>query len=98
MKRENRDINVVERTNFPKFSKLDDIVTPLILLELFVNYVLVDMIVGYTKLCSRRRKTDISFEITNEKLRLFLSMLLFSECHKLPDCKRCWETTSDNFV
>ena len=43
MQRENRDINVVEWANIPKFSKLDDIVTPLRLLELFSNDVLVDM-------------------------------------------------------
>ena len=33
MKRENRDINVLERANIPKFSKLDDTVTPLRLPE-----------------------------------------------------------------
>ena len=31
----NRDINVVEWANIPKFSALDDLVTPLRLLELF---------------------------------------------------------------
>ena len=67
MKWENCDINVVERANIPKFSKLDNIVTPLRLLELFFDDVLVDMIVGYTKLYSHREKTDIRFEITNEK-------------------------------
>ena len=67
MKWENRDINVVERANIPKFSKLDNIVTPLRLLELFFDDVLVYMIVGYTKLYSHREKTDIRFEITNEK-------------------------------
>ena len=76
MKSENRDINVVERANIPKFSKPDDIVTPLRLLELFFDDVLVDMIVGYTKLYNHREKADISFEITNEKIHLFLSMLL----------------------
>ena len=50
MKWENRDINVVEWTNIPKFSKLDDIVTPLRLLKLFFDGLLVDRIVGYTKL------------------------------------------------
>ena len=50
------------------------------------------MIVGYTKLYSHREKTGISFEITNEKICLFLSMLLFSGCHKLPDRKMYWET------
>ena len=37
---------------------------------------LVDMIFGYTKLYSHREKSDISFEITNEKIRLFSNMLL----------------------
>ena len=32
----NRDINVVERANIPKVSALDDLVTPLRLLELFL--------------------------------------------------------------
>ena len=51
MKWENLEINVVaERTNTPKFSKLDDVVTPLRLLELLFNNVLNNMIAGYTKL------------------------------------------------
>ena len=63
-----------------KFSKLDRKVTPLKILELFFDDVLVDMIVGYTKLYSHREyreKAVISFEITDEKNRLFLSMLEF---------------------
>ena len=67
MKLANRDINVLEWANIPKFSKLDNIVIPLRLLELFFDDVLVDMILGFTKLYSHREKTDISFEITNEK-------------------------------
>ena len=98
MKWENSDINVVERANISKFSKLDDIVTPLRLLELFFDDVLVDMIVGYTKLYSHREKKDISFGITNEKIRLFLNMLLLSRCHKLLECKIYWETIPDTFV
>ena len=35
MKWANRDINVVEWANIPKFSALDDLVIPLRLLELF---------------------------------------------------------------
>ena len=31
----NRDVNVIEWANIPKFSALDDLVTPLRLLELF---------------------------------------------------------------
>ena len=45
-KRENRDINVVEQANTPYLRKLDDIGTPLRLLESFFVDVLVDMIVG----------------------------------------------------
>ena len=63
----------------------DDIVTPLRLLLLLFNDVLVDMIFGYTKLYSHTEKAGPSFEITTEKIRLFLNMLLLSGCHKLPD-------------
>ena len=73
MKLENRNINVVGWANIPKFSKLDVIATPLKLLELFFDDVLVDMIVNYTKLYSHREKVDIMFEITNEKSCLFLN-------------------------
>ena len=34
----------------------------------------------------------------NEKICLFLSMLLVSGCHNLPDCKMYLETTPDTFV
>ena len=60
---DNCDINVAKQVNIPKFSKLDDIVTPLRVPELFFDNVLVDIIVGYTKLYSHREKADISFEI-----------------------------------
>ena len=50
MKWKNRDINVVEQANIPKFSKLNDIVTLFRLLELFFDNVLVYMIVAYIKL------------------------------------------------
>ena len=69
-------INVVVWANIPKFNTLDDIVTPLRLVELLFDKVLVDMILGDTTLYSYRQKVGISFEITNEKIRLFLSMLL----------------------
>ena len=61
--------------------------TRLRLPELLLDDVLIDVIACYTKLYSHREKGDISFEITNEKICLFLSMLLFSGCHKLPDRK-----------
>ena len=67
--------------------------TPLRLLELFFDDVLVGMIVGYTKLYSYGEKAGISFEITNERIRLF-----WSECHKLPDRKIYWETAPRYFV
>ena len=57
MKWANRDINVVEWANIPKFTKLDNIVTPLRLLELFFDDLLADLIVGYTKLYSHRKQT-----------------------------------------
>ena len=95
MKWEIRYTNV---PNVPKFSRLGDVVTPLRFLEFFFDDVLVDMIVGHTKLYSHRDKADISFEITNEKSRLFLSMLLLRVCHKLPDHKMYWETTPDTSV
>ena len=72
--------------------------TPLRLLILFFKKVLVDMIFGSTKLYSHREKADITNEITNEKIRLFLSMLLLSGCHKLPDRNMYWEATPDTFV
>ena len=46
---EESDINIVERGNIPKFSKLENIVTPLRLPELFFDDVLNNMIAGYTK-------------------------------------------------
>ena len=98
MKWANRDINVVEWANIPKFSTLDDIMTSLRLLELFFDHVLVDTVFGYTKLYSHREIAGISFEITNEKIRLFLSMLLLSGCHKFPDRKMYWEAAPDTFM
>ena len=47
--------------------------TPLRLLELFFDDILVDMIVDLTKLYSYRKKTGVSSEITNKQIRLFLS-------------------------
>ena len=44
MQWENLDINVAEWANVLNFSNLKDIVTPLRLLELFFDDVLVDMI------------------------------------------------------
>ena len=56
------------------------------------------MIFGYTKLYSHRENANISFEITNEKIRLFSSVLLLSGYHKLSDRKMYWEATPDIFV
>ena len=64
----------------------------------FFDDILVDIIVGYMKLYSHKEKTDISFGITNEKIGLFLSMLLPNGWHNLPDCKMYWETPPENFV
>ena len=65
MKWGNRDFNVVEQENIPKFSKLDDIGTHLRLFESFFGDALVDMVASYTKLYGHREKADTSFEITN---------------------------------
>ena len=98
MKWGNGDINVVEQANIPKFSKPDNLGTPLRLFESFFDDALVDMIVGYAKLYSHREKADTSFEITNETFRLFLGMLMLSRCDKLPDRKMYCDTLPDFFV
>ena len=65
MKWANRDINVVEWANIPKFSALDDLVTPLRLLELFfVTHWLIRFLA--TSSCTVD-KTGIT-EIANEKI------------------------------
>ena len=56
MKSANRDINVAEWANIPNYSALDDLVTPLRLLELFFVTYLVDIIFGYMKLYSRESR------------------------------------------
>ena len=96
MKWENCDINVVESINIPKFSALDDLVTPHRLLKLFfVTYYLIKY--SGTSSCTVE-KTGSNFEITIEKICLFLSVLLLIGYHELPDHKICWEATTDTFV
>ena len=41
---------------------------------------------------------DTSFEINNAMFRLLLGMLLLSRCHKVPDRKKYWKSTTDTFV
>ena len=80
--------NVVEQANIPKFSRLNDIGTaPLRRFELFFVDALVDLIAGYTKLCSHKEKADTTFEITNKTFGLLLGIVLLSGCNKLPDRK-----------
>ena len=43
-------------------------------------------------------KTGIDFKITNDKICLFLNMLLLTGYHKLPDNKMYWEVTPDTSV
>ena len=69
MKWENGDINVVQSANILKFSRLDDIITPARLLELFFDDVLVNMIVGYTKFYSHGA-------VVGRKLTLVLKLLM----------------------
>ena len=80
---------------FPTFTKLDNIVTPLRLLKLFFDNVLVDMVFGFTKLYSHREKAGISFEIIMKKFACFYACC---GCHKLPDRKMYWEAAPDTFV
>ena len=50
----NRDVNIVDWANIPKFCVLDDLVTPLRLFELFfATLIWVDMVFGYIKLYCR---------------------------------------------
>ena len=92
----NRDINVVEWAKILKFSALDNLVTPLRLLEIFFathQLIWFLAISGYTV-----EKAGVSFEITNKNIRLFLSMLLLTGCYKLPDHKMYWEAAPNTFV
>ena len=62
-------INVVEWANIPKFSKLNNTVTSLRLLKLFFDDVLVDMIVGSSKLNSHReREQTLVLKLLMKKL------------------------------
>ena len=96
MKGENRDINFVEWANIPKFSVLDDLVTPLRLLEFF--FATFKLIWFFATSSCTVEKAGINAKITNEKIRLFLSMLLLTGYHKLPDHKMYWEATPDAFA
>ena len=103
MKWEIRDINVVALAHLSKCSMLDGIVTPIRLLELFFDDVLVGMIIICIKLYRKesklyREKAEISLEITDERICFLLSILLPSECHKLTDHKIYWKTTPNAFV
>ena len=98
VKWENGNINFEEWANVAKFSKLDDIMTPVRLLKLFFEDVLVNLTFCYIKLYSYREKADLSFEITNENICLFLTILLLRGCYKLSDRKMYWEATLDTFV
>ena len=62
MKWKNCDIDVLQQANIVQFNRLDDIGIPLRLFELFFVNMLIDMIVGYTKLYGHREKVDTSLE------------------------------------
>ena len=78
--------------------KLEDIGSPLRLLESFFDDASVDMIACYTELYGNREKAHTCFEINNEIFRLLWGTLLLIGCHQLPDCKMYWEIPPDNFV
>ena len=98
MKWENCHNYVTEHTKHSKFGKLGHIRALFRFFELFLDYTLVDKIVGYTKLCAHREKEGTSFEITNESLRIFLGMLLLSGYNNLRNRKMYYETTLETFL
>ena len=59
-------------------NSMNETVTPLRFLELLFEDILVDMIFVYTKLYGHTEKVDTRFEITNEKIRVFFSLNLFT--------------------
>ena len=71
MKLKNRDTNVAEMVNISKFSKLNDIGTPLRLFEYFFDDTLVEMVVSYAKFYGHREKAGTSFEITKLLMKHF---------------------------
>ena len=77
MKWENRDINVVERANTPKFSKLGNKLIPLRLLELLFDDVLVHMI-GTVIKESLVMRFDV--EDTEQACRASLGLHSFTGC------------------
>ena len=95
MKWENRNINVEEHANGPHFNKQHNAGAPLRLSESFFVDVLVDMIVGNTKLYGHSEKAAISLEISNETFCLFSGMVLLRGCHMLSDRKIYWETSPE---
>ena len=93
----NRDIKSRNSQSTPEVNHLEEIGTPLSLLELFFDDMLISGIVDFT-LYARREKSDTEFGITKEKFRLFLAMLLMSGYHRLPDRRLYWSLSPDLFV
>ena len=81
---------------------LVDMIFDDVLVDMIFDDVLVDMI--FLKifddvfLTTPREKGDISFEITNEKIDFFLSMLLIGECDDLSGCKMYQEAIPDTLA
>ena len=82
--------------NEQTFRALDELVTLLRLLELF--FMMCQLILFCATSSCTVEKASINFEITDEKMRLFLSTLLLTGYHKLPDLKMYWEATPGTFV
>ena len=82
--------------------ELVDMVFDEVLVDMIFDDVLVDMIFlknfDDVLLTTPREKRGISFEITNEKIDLFLSMLLIGECGDLSGCKMYQETIPDTLA
>ena len=94
----NGDLKSKEQSNMPKPQRKDELGTPLSLFEIYFDDALVTQLVKFTKLYGQREKGDCSFDLSNEKFRLFLGILLLSGYHKLPHRRMYWETTPDTFV
>ena len=87
----NCDIDVAEWANIPKFSAVDDLLIPDRLLDLF--FVTFQLIWFLAISSCTVEKAGINFEITNNKIWLFLSMLLLTGYLKFPDDRMYWEVT-----
>ena len=70
----NGDLKSKEQFNMPKLQRMDKLGTSFGLFEIYFDDALVMQIVQFTKLYGQREKGDCSFDLSNEKLCLFLGI------------------------